>query len=521
MGTVRLRHGGLNALAFSADGATLATGGTNTIRLWDVKTARELHSVEAHTGEVNAVAVSPDGKLVASGSWEDYTVRVWERASGRALRVFTGHTAYVRAVAFSADGRTVVSGGGDGTVRLWDATSGQALRTLTVGGGGEKEGVAQVFSLLLSADGKTLAAVSMGTDGRGYSYWAWDLARTGNPVKHDLGDGGGASYVFIAPDARTVALADGQRVLLREVATGKDREFRGSPCLSWPVVFSPDSKWLAAKNEGPGPNSVSLWDLAAGKRRVDLKTGHVGHFAFSPDGRYIATAGPDVLRLWEVATGQEVLRHDRPEAFKGHHGYAFASSLAFTPDGRGMVTGLPDTTLLLWELAPAKATAKVLKPEDLDRLWKDLAEDGPKSYAATWVLAQNPSELVMEFLKERLPPAVAPDGACVRKLILDLDSDEFRVRTEARRPWSGSERGRAAAARLADKPSAQVRGWRSCWRDHGVLNSAEVRRGVRAVEVLERVGSPAARQILADLKRGSPEVLLTREAKAALARLEK
>ncbi len=514
----RLAAGAAPHIAFSPDGKALATGGNNSIRLWDVATGRELHPCDAHTGEVNAVAVSPDDKLIASGSWQDYTVRLWDRATGRPLHCLRGHTAYVRSVVFTPDGRTLVSGGGDGTLRFGDAGSGKEVRTLSLDGPKEV-GPQQVMSMKLSADGKTLAAVSLptrGGAGEGATYRAWDIAGRGEPVSKPVDD---MQEYLIAPDARTVAGGRVGAAVLTDMRTGRLKELRGGQAIEQPLAFSPDGAVLAAWSGDLGAEKglLTLWDVAAGKRRLTLDTGAAGFVAFSRGGRYVATAGPDDLRLWEVATAREVLRRPRPAAFHGQHGDSFASSLAFTPDGRALVTGLPDTTVLVWDLAPVAAP----KREDIDRLWNDLADDGPKGYAATWALAQGSAKEVVAMLKERLVPATV-DGPRVRRLIADLDSADFADRERARQALErlGEEARPLFREALGANPSAEVRKSLEnlLARDTHVLASGDVLRGVRAVEVLERLGTPEARRLLEALAEGAAEVRLTHEARAALAR---
>jgi WD40 repeat protein len=112
-------------LAFSLDGRRLAAGGEeDTVRIWDVETERELQALRGHSGDVYAVAFSPDleGRWVASAG-EDSTVKLWDaEAGGAPVHTFRGHTKLVSSLAFSSDGRLLVSGSRDGTVKGWDVT---------------------------------------------------------------------------------------------------------------------------------------------------------------------------------------------------------------------------------------------------------------------------------------------------------------------------------------------------------------------------------------------------------------
>jgi hypothetical protein len=155
-------------LAPSGDGKVVATGGyqDGSVRLWDVTSGKEVRRLRGHAGTVCAIAWSPDGIALATGS-ADTTLCLWEAASGKLLRrLEKGHRASVGAVAFSADGRTIASAGLDQAVCLWEAATGQVRRRFE-----GHEG--PVLALSFAADGRRL--VSGSNDGTAL---VWDVAGT-------------------------------------------------------------------------------------------------------------------------------------------------------------------------------------------------------------------------------------------------------------------------------------------------------------------------------------------------------
>jgi hypothetical protein len=292
------------------------------------------------------------------------------------------------------------------------------------------------------------------------------------------------------------------------------------------AAFSADGTLFAA-NLGTGPFRV--WDLAHGARLlpVQVADGYGRALAFSPDGRFLATAGMRLdldapaeertIRLWELATGLEAFRLPLPP------GNA-VTCIAFLPDGRSLAAGMADTTAIIWDLTPAGAGGK-LDDAGLGRLWRDLSGDATASYRAARRLAASPKESV-PLLAERLRPVAAPGAARLARLLADLDGKGFAVRQRAERELEALGEMAAPALRelLAKKPSLEVR--RRIERilaklEEPSVPAAEVLRELRAVAALEWAGTPPARRHLRALAGGATGARLTTAAQAALKRLER
>jgi hypothetical protein len=528
--------------AFSPDGRTVAAlrvsrmdhaRGT-LLHVWDLTTGAPHPANDAaqgHLDEVDGVAFSHDGRLLASCCGAERSVRVWEARTGRPLRSFAAEGLSPRALAFSPDGKYLFAGTSAAVLR-WEVATGREAGRYPA----SEEGEGRRYHLLfahLTDDGRTLLALSqlLGRGERGCALHAWD-AGTGKRLRCETltEDDLWSAYSRFSGDGRLLVMPHGS---VRDTATGRElcRLSVEGKYSGTPVAFSADAALVAAgvwqEIKRPGVHGremvgVQVWELATLLPLARLETGELADFAFTPDGRGLVTAGPDALKLWDLASGREVARRPTPGRFRGSYGASFASVLAVAADGHTVATGQPDTAVLLWDLlAPARPAAP-LSAAELEACWADLAgADGGRAMAALSRLADAPGQAV-PLLRDRLRPARAPGPAELRRLLRDLDDADFARREAATQRLT--ELGELAEGALREalrgKASPEVRR-----RAEALLagprrvRSAEARRHLRAVRVLEGVGSPEARRVLEGLSRGAAEARLTKEAQAALRRL--
>jgi RNA polymerase sigma factor (sigma-70 family) len=530
------------ALQFAPDGRTLLSSGPEPlVRLWDTKTGEQLFPEQGHAGAVTALAFTPDGRAMVSAA-DDGTIQVWGAATGRAIRALGGHRAGVYALAVAADGRTVLSGG-EGCLRLHDLATGAERRRFTLDRA--PEGPYRVVSVGLGGDGRTAASWGVTSTRQHAQFHVWDL-KTGAALARREEDAT-VGYRLFSPDARqalrfatpAAGAGDGAgtaggappaepagpaKVEVEDVATGKRLlSFLHPDYLGVAWALSPDGRTVVTTTgtppDGPaGSDALHLWELATGQERLTVRgaPSRFEQIAFAPDGRTLATARADrTIQLWDVATGKELLRRGGPSAP--------VRCLAFAADGRALASGHADGGILIWDVASALRRDKPAGRPDAKRLaqwWDDLAGEGSKAHAAVWGLSTAPREATA-LLRERLRPA-PPAGDEVRRLIADLDAADFRRREAASARLAQLGEQAEEALQEARKRSASVEQRRRIdllLAAPGLVRSPELRRQVRAVEVLERVGGAEARRVLEALARGAPEARLTQEAKTALGRL--
>lgn len=550
-------------------GKRVLTAGDRSV--WDLATGK-LHrrlgdDVSAYPFGVGwHAAWSPDGKYAAVNFLQPPYLVVWDAETGKP-RFGEGHRHPVDGVACSPDGRLIATASTrGGQVCLWEA-GGKLLHTLPL-----TDGYAFcVDGLRFSADSTTVAVggthwdVASGT--RKLPRWKDPDTATRHFYYRSLLSPDGALLAFPPSPDRMVAIWD--------APTGKRLHiFDSDPknCFVIHSAFSPDGTTLAAafardRGEQPAklPDSVVLWNARTGARLLSLRpsTNSPRRLAYFPDGEHLlVSAYPGVLEVWNLATGtlrQEMpipwdSRHELTTLAIAPHGqlvavqaksdspllgeiqlweattgqrvhtwgglYTPPTALTFSADGRTLVSGHAEGTALLWDLQAADNAALAGDA----KLWDALAGEAVGAYRVLGGLVARPQRAI-PLLEKRLTPASPVKEAEVRQFIADLGDSAFARRERASKELLRLGVVAVPALRQALKNPVNLETRRRIDNILAVVDAkvppGEVVRDLRAVQLLELLGTPEAKNLLGVLARGDRAHPKTLGAQAALTRMAK
>jgi WD40 repeat protein len=317
----------VHSVALSPNGRYVLFGRSKAATLWDVRNGLEMRTFSGHSGQVDAVAFSPDGCYVLTGS-RDKTAKLWDTLTGAELHTFSGHSERVQSVAFSADGRYILTASWDKKAKLWDTQSGAEVQTFS----GHRD---HLDSVAFSPDGRY---VLTGSRDKTAKLWA---ASGGALVRTFSGHDGAVTAVAFSPDGTCVLTgsADNTAKLWDAEEGSEILTFYGHSAKVHAVAVSSHGRYLLTG----GSKVAHLWETQDGAevRRLSGPNYSLSAVAFSPDGHYALTGGKKTATVWDTNTGSEI------RTLAGHSGHV--TSVAYSPGGQYVLTGSDDNTAKIWE----------------------------------------------------------------------------------------------------------------------------------------------------------------------------
>jgi RNA polymerase sigma factor (sigma-70 family) len=539
------------------DGKTILAASFQGIMFgaWDIASGARLSPVTGHEFAVDRIVFTPDGKTVLTASTEPgEPVTTWDAATGKRLRELTVRPGRSTGMIKADQPFVLTPGGGvvttgEGILTWTDLKTGRELRKVmpppiaTTYEAGYDQFSEEKLSLAL--DPRTGKPAVLGTHSFGPTPFLsdpkhgsstvitlWD-AESGELLAHRAfalnSWKWGRSLIEVSPDGAWLARESYDSttrmplVLLESVLTGRAAiALPHKDELDPEVLFTPDGQSLVTiamtnpKSSAANTSTIQVRELRSGKVRVEFVVPFACTvLAVSPDGRFLAGANnaAKTIIVWDLATGAEVAK-------RGGFGTA-VETLTFRPDGRALASGHADGTALIWDLSGLPAVTPAAT--DRDAAWKALAAaDAKAAYRAIVALAADPDGAA--FVRERVKPATAMPVKDLQKLVKDLGDEDFQVREAATAALTKqrdlAEPELRAALRQDATPEQQRRIREVLDRQNLTESDPDRLRLLRSVEVLERAGTGTARAHLQALAKGAASARLTREAAAAVRRLE-
>jgi WD40 repeat protein/tRNA A-37 threonylcarbamoyl transferase component Bud32 len=295
-------------------------------------------------GSIRGAVISRDGRRIIAYGYDDKTIRVWDLATGKELQVLRGHADIIEDVDISPNDKQIVSCSEDRIIKLWDAQTG--IETATLRGH-----IGSVWSVAFSPNGKQIAS---GSDDMTIKLWDTE---TGTEVSTLRGHRDSIMSVAYSPDGKRIIAADWSHTIkIWYIATETEVLTLDGQESTRPVILSPDGKRIASAAR----DGIRVWDAETGTMLMTIRghNGSVLDVAFSPDGKTIVSGGRDnTVRIWDAENGNEL------RTYRGHDWEV--KCVAFSADGRTIVSASRDNTVKSWDAMVDHESTKFLAPHGM------------------------------------------------------------------------------------------------------------------------------------------------------------
>ncbi len=574
---------------FSRDSKTLVTWDFSELTLWNVSTGKRVRCPMRTEQDVDCLALSSDARIAALGTGSG-TLILLDTTTGDRLQADTGPENSVTEARFLNGGRLVAgapnghawAATSDRRIRIWDSLTGKGLdspfklaeslkqlsaNSETFIGSTDKELTVTTANKLQAAlkferglfiETRHLCPLAISPNGKLFAtgqeiekFFSPDSrpadrklqlrqAATGEVLREIATFSSGQDSFYFSPDNRTIVgwfepgkyehLSDGPPLQLWDVSSGKSLlGFRENLANVGAFAFSSDGRFIASTEKLANKPFIRLREVFTGRTssQIDDQLDFLGGLAFSPDSRHLAYCQPDGdISIRDLHTHRMVLK------LAGHEGRV--NSLDFAPDGRRLLSSGEDGTILVWDVAELlhtkAAPSKVNQPVP-DLIHALQGTDAEKAFSATHHLvsmgdrAVNPlSDAVSGILVAAEPHVVKADQ--IDRWITDLDSSEFKIRQAATDNLraNGDLAESAIRSALQKRPVLEIRRRLELVLtsiENGTPLSPSLVFAIRAIEVLERIGSAQAKALLSKLAAAPTFARIQEEARLSLERLER
>ncbi len=326
----RLGKGKIYQLKYFPDGKRLAVATSIGIHIYDVQTGEPLDLLTGHTGPIECIVFSPDGRTFATGS-EDNTIRLWDANTGKHKATCIGHEDDISFITFNPAGDILASVDYDESNRFWDVQTGKQLKTAI------ESDVTPTYALTYSPDGALFLTIGRSDKSESYIEY-WD-AQAGNNIKNVLIEED-FDVAAISPQRKILACGGHGPLYFWDLETGERlKSVEKADERPESLEFSPDGRKLVT---GSSWETVSVWEVSTAKLLKTFGGGEeFNSVTYSPDGKTVAAGADDgIIRFWDVATGElkkEITGHLSSEIY----------AATYSPDGSTLTCG-SERKIQLW-----------------------------------------------------------------------------------------------------------------------------------------------------------------------------